>query len=344
MSDFQQNSAEEIFCYSCGTKISKNGAFCPKCGAKQGGAGEPPAKGQAQGAVVTGSVNLNFLTLLLLCIFLGYFGGHRFYVRKTGTGVLMLLTGGGLGIWWIVDLITIISGKFKDKDGNVISNNNQNGNVSGPQQNMAGAGAKKQSKTPLIVAACIFGVVAVFVVVRFVQIRTEAARNDVIFNVLPGSYQLEKISTSDGSVIITGNDVFVNAANADVPRDFYFSVSWGDFSGFYSFEKGYYYITVRINYYLHKNNYRITLSENSEPRSGVYLTILDNGKISGTKNVEDDILNSDNFVVSEDLEIKDGNIILSRSGYTYTYSKNSDSLSDDENRVKVIKLIRENTK
>ena len=52
----------------------------------------------------------------LLCFFLGYFGIHRFYVGKVGTGILMIVTLGGLGIWVLVDLIMIITGSFKDKE------------------------------------------------------------------------------------------------------------------------------------------------------------------------------------------------------------------------------------
>ena len=57
------------------------------------------------------------LIALLLCFFLGCFGAHRFYVGKTGTGVLMLLTLGGLGIWMLVDLILIAAGSLRDKEG-----------------------------------------------------------------------------------------------------------------------------------------------------------------------------------------------------------------------------------
>ena len=44
---------------------------------------------------------------LLLCIFLGIFGGHKFYEGKAGMGVLYLITLGLFGIGWIVDVITI---------------------------------------------------------------------------------------------------------------------------------------------------------------------------------------------------------------------------------------------
>ena len=61
-----------------------------------------------------------WLPALLLCIFLGVLGGHRFYVGKIGTGVLWLFTGGLLGIGVIVDLYKIITSSFKDKEGRVI--------------------------------------------------------------------------------------------------------------------------------------------------------------------------------------------------------------------------------
>jgi len=59
----------------------------------------------------------SWIVALLLCIFLGYLGVHRFYVGKIGTGILWMLTVGLFGIGYIVDLLLIASFKFKDSEG-----------------------------------------------------------------------------------------------------------------------------------------------------------------------------------------------------------------------------------
>lgn len=54
---------------------------------------------------------------LALAVAVPLVGLHRFYVGKIGTGILMLCTAGGVGVWWIYDVITLASGGFADRDG-----------------------------------------------------------------------------------------------------------------------------------------------------------------------------------------------------------------------------------
>ncbi len=60
------------------------------------------------------------LTALLLCLGLGVFGVHRFYVGKTKTAKVQLFTIGGFVIWFLIDLLYIAVGEFEDGEGNKI--------------------------------------------------------------------------------------------------------------------------------------------------------------------------------------------------------------------------------
>jgi TM2 domain-containing membrane protein YozV len=63
----------------------------------------------------------SFLVTWLLSLFLGVLGIDRFYLGKIGTGILKLVTFGGLGVWWLIDLIITLTGNARDKEGRVVA-------------------------------------------------------------------------------------------------------------------------------------------------------------------------------------------------------------------------------
>ncbi|MCG6551811.1 MAG: TM2 domain-containing protein [Candidatus Magnetominusculus sp. LBB02] len=73
------------------------------------------------GKTMAGESSKSRTIALVLCFLTGWMGGHRFYCNKVGTGVVMMLTMGGFGLWYFVDLVMISLGSFKDKDDLPIS-------------------------------------------------------------------------------------------------------------------------------------------------------------------------------------------------------------------------------
>jgi len=63
----------------------------------------------------------DWLITLILSIVVGGFGIDRFYTGSVLLGVLKLVTLGGLGVWWLIDLIMLVTGNYKDGDGNLIA-------------------------------------------------------------------------------------------------------------------------------------------------------------------------------------------------------------------------------
>jgi RNA polymerase subunit RPABC4/transcription elongation factor Spt4 len=92
------------YCQSCAAEVNPNAEICVKCGVRLGGV---KAKG-----------GKDWLVALLLSIFLGGLGVDRFYLGYVGLGILKLITGGGFGIWWLIDLILIATNKLRDSSGN----------------------------------------------------------------------------------------------------------------------------------------------------------------------------------------------------------------------------------
>lgn len=77
---------------------------------------------QGKEIAVKGGSAKGLTTTLLIAIFFGWIGMHRFYVGKTKTGLLYLFTLGLLGVGWGIDLIRLLMGNFTDKDDNYVSN------------------------------------------------------------------------------------------------------------------------------------------------------------------------------------------------------------------------------
>jgi len=77
---------------------------------------QQPQYGQQQYGFMQ-SQQKDWLTTLLLCLFLGWLGVHRFYTGHTVIGVIQLLTLGGCGIWVLVDFIMILTNSYRDSNG-----------------------------------------------------------------------------------------------------------------------------------------------------------------------------------------------------------------------------------
>ncbi|MGZ8377805.1 MAG: TM2 domain-containing protein [Gemmatirosa sp.] len=93
------------YCQSCANLLDVHASLCPRCGVPQPRVAIGPDSEK------------RLLIAFVLCFLVGPLGLHRFYVGKTGTGILMILTLGGLGIWVLVDLIMLVTGNFRDADG-----------------------------------------------------------------------------------------------------------------------------------------------------------------------------------------------------------------------------------
>ncbi|XP_034477432.1 TM2 domain-containing protein CG11103 [Drosophila innubila] len=58
-----------------------------------------------------------FVTTLIYSMLLGFLGMDRFCLGQTGTAVGKLLTMGGVGVWWIIDVILLITNNLLPEDG-----------------------------------------------------------------------------------------------------------------------------------------------------------------------------------------------------------------------------------
>ncbi|NDK09918.1 TM2 domain-containing protein [Candidatus Gracilibacteria bacterium] len=66
------------------------------------------------------TVNINWVISMILWFFFGMFGVHRYFNGKIVSGIIMLITFGGLGIWWLIDGIVLVLGKFTDAENKYV--------------------------------------------------------------------------------------------------------------------------------------------------------------------------------------------------------------------------------
>ncbi len=103
-----------MYCPYCGKEVVDDAVVCVGCG-----------RSLQRVSVKAGQGNVSpksRLVAALLAWFVGVLGIHRFYLGKTGTGVVMIFTLGGLGVWALIDFILIVGGSMKDKDGLPVTN------------------------------------------------------------------------------------------------------------------------------------------------------------------------------------------------------------------------------
>ena len=62
----------------------------------------------------------NWLTAFILSLLLGYLGADRFYLGSPVLGALKLLTLGGSGCWWIIDILLLLFNRMKDDNGGIV--------------------------------------------------------------------------------------------------------------------------------------------------------------------------------------------------------------------------------
>ena len=110
------------FCSHCGAKILEAAVVCTHCGCqvKEVKQNEQPSivinNANTNSNVNTNNINAGMFGVraknkwvsFFLCLFLGYFGAHKFYEGKGGMGLLYLFTLGLFGIGWFIDCVILL--------------------------------------------------------------------------------------------------------------------------------------------------------------------------------------------------------------------------------------------
>jgi hypothetical protein len=110
----RQLADNAAFCVGCGQRPLLGSRYCQSCGQETVPAAEICVK---CGVSLGRGEDKEWVVALLLSVFLGHLGVDRFYLGYIGLGIIKLLTLGGCGVWWVIDLILIAMNKLPDAQG-----------------------------------------------------------------------------------------------------------------------------------------------------------------------------------------------------------------------------------
>ena len=103
-------------CPNCGAAIEPGQIKCFKCGTAVQQSQSQPAGFFSQ-PIPVAETQKSWIVTLVLCFFVGYLGIHRFYTGSIVIGIIQLCTGGFCGVWTLVDFILILTGAYRDGNG-----------------------------------------------------------------------------------------------------------------------------------------------------------------------------------------------------------------------------------
>ena len=100
-----------MFCSHCGKPVPPGTASCPACATRLPRSPDPFSQS------VSPSAGKSWVVTLLLALLLPCLGIHRFYTGHYMWGVIQLVTGGGCGVLWLIDLVLILFDGYRAADG-----------------------------------------------------------------------------------------------------------------------------------------------------------------------------------------------------------------------------------
>ena len=118
MSSVEETPGRSVFCPDCGTSMAEEDRFCGSCRWDAQNPDKPASRSLPSSPRNLGPPSdKSRMTTLLLWVFAGFLGLHRFYVGRVGSGVLWFVSFGLFSVGWIYDLVMVATGEFVDDQG-----------------------------------------------------------------------------------------------------------------------------------------------------------------------------------------------------------------------------------